>query len=86
MLIAERRDCRMTSLTLSEWLTPSNFIAGAALIVAVTAVIVSMMLHDRGVRAQAVLFAPGIYVRASNSHDVGLDWRPIRSRSSMTKA
>jgi hypothetical protein len=59
----------MNSLALSEWLTPSNFIAGAALIVAVTAVIVSMMLHDRGVREQAALSAPGIDVRASNSDE-----------------
>ena len=57
----------MTSLTL--WLTPSNFIAGAAFIVAVTAVIVSIMLHDRSVRAQAALSAPGIDVRASNSDE-----------------
>jgi hypothetical protein len=57
----------MTSLTL--WLTPSNFMAAAALIVAITAVIVSMILHDRGVREQAALSAPGIDVRASNSDE-----------------
>ena len=49
----------MSSLTLSEWLTPSNVIATAALIVAITAVIVSITLHDRGVREQAALSAPG---------------------------
>ena len=59
----------MNSRALSERLTPSNFIAGAALIVAVTAVIVSMMLHNRGVREQAALSAPGIDVRASNSDE-----------------
>ena len=59
----------MNSLTLSEWLTPSNFMAVAALIVAITAVIVSMILHDRGVREQAALSAPGIDVRASNSDE-----------------
>jgi hypothetical protein len=59
----------MNSLTLSEWLTPSNFIAGAALIVAITAVIVSMSLHDRSARELAALLVPGIDVRASNSDE-----------------
>ena len=54
---------------LSEWLTPSNVIATAALIVAITAVIVSIILHDRGVREQAALSAPGIDVRVSHSDE-----------------
>ena len=53
----------------SEWLTPSNVIATAALIVAITAVIVSIILHDRGVGEQAALSAPGIDVRVSNSDE-----------------
>jgi len=60
--------------TLSEWLTPSNFIAVAAIIVAVTAVIVSIVLHDRGARALAALSAPGIDLRASDSAEPGW-WR-----------
>ena len=58
----------------SDWLTPSNFIAVAALIVAVTVIIVSIVLHDRGVRALAALSAPGIDVRASDSDEPGW-WR-----------
>ena len=53
----------------SEWLTPSNVIATAALIVAIAAVIVSIILHDRGVREQAALSAPGIDVRVANSDE-----------------
>jgi hypothetical protein len=61
-------------LNLSEWVTPSNFIAGAALIVAISAIIVSIVLRDRGARALAVLSAPGIDVRASDSNEPGW-WR-----------